>query len=173
MIDIDEDYKTFFVKISEEASCLVNNLFKNYTRFDLKEFCSIDSKYAKNLYRILKQYENLKHCKLDWEAFKNIMCIPESYEQGVVSKRVLNPSISKLNSNNHNGIPYFKDLTYQKIKVSGKGRGSVVSAIVFEFVPKHKALIEYENKDNLNVQATPPPPINSGGDETQVMIGFW
>ncbi|WDL73917.1 replication initiation protein [Helicobacter winghamensis] len=172
VIDIDEDSKTFFVKISEEASCLINNLFKNYTRFDLKEFCSIDSKYAKNLYRILKQYENLGHCKLDWESFRNIMCIPESYEHRNINQKILNPSISKLNSNNYNGIPYFKDLTYQKIKVSGKGRGGVVSAIVFEFVPKNKALINARNKQILNTEVTPPP-MNSGGDNKQVMIGFW
>ena len=100
--------------------------FNYFTKFDLNEFCSIQNKYTKTLFRLLKQYENvnenpvngLKNIVMEKKEFLEFMNCPEKYTNNTsmyVDKKILIPAIDELNK----GSQSFKNVSYQKIKEGG------------------------------------------------------
>ncbi len=56
--ETSEKEKTLSIVVSDMAYDML--FYTNYfTKFDLNEFCSIQNKYTKTLFRLLKQYENV------------------------------------------------------------------------------------------------------------------
>lgn len=106
-----------------------------FTRFELAEFISLSSKYAKTLYRLLKQYRNTGFMRMEWEEFMRIMDIPYT-RQIDIDQRILKPTIKELtkprNLFDKERVP-FKNLKYTKIKGKGRGRGGNVVGIEFRF----------------------------------------
>ncbi|MDE6958740.1 MAG: replication initiation protein [Helicobacter apodemus] len=113
---------------------LINELTKNFTRFELAEFITLSGKYTKTLYRLLKQYRQTGYMRMEWSEFARVMDIPKDYRQIDIDQRILKPALKELikprNLLDQERIP-FKSLTYQKIK---KGGNRVVE-ICFEWKP--------------------------------------
>ncbi|MGL2616977.1 replication initiation protein [Helicobacter pylori] len=97
---------------NENFGYLFNELFKNFTQFDLKQFQNIKSKYAKNIFRLLKRYEDVsfsdhrgnianKHghtlltYKYDIEGFKNFIGIP-NLRFSQIENQILIPACQEL-----------------------------------------------------------------------------
>ncbi len=97
---------------NENFSYLFNELFKNFTQFDLKQFQNIKSKYAKNIFRLLKRYEDVsfsdhrgnvanKHghtlltYKYDIEGFKNFIGTP-NLRFSQIENQILIPACQEL-----------------------------------------------------------------------------
>ena len=101
--------------------------YTNYfTKFDLNEFCSIQNKYTKTLFRLLKQYENvnenpvngLKNIVMEKKEFLEFMNCPEKYMNNMsmyIDKKILIPAINELNECSQS----FKNVSFQKIKEGG------------------------------------------------------
>ncbi|WP_301009117.1 replication initiation protein, partial [Helicobacter sp. UBA3407] len=100
--------------------------FNYFTKFDLNEFCSIQNKYTKTLFRLLKQYENvnenpasgLKNIVMEKQEFLEFMNCPEKYMNNMsmyVDKKILVPAIDELNKTSQS----FENVSYQKIKEGG------------------------------------------------------
>ena len=53
----DEEECTVTVGMWEETTYILNDIASHFTRFELSEFVSLDSKYAKRLYKLIKQYK--------------------------------------------------------------------------------------------------------------------
>ncbi len=53
------DEKTLEVEVTSKFEYIVNKLTANFTVYELAEFTSLKSTYAKTMYRILKQWKSL------------------------------------------------------------------------------------------------------------------
>ena len=127
-IDKNGDYVT--ISVNEKLTYILNQLERVFTRFELEEFTTLRSSYAKNMYRLLKQWKSVGKKSWSIEEFRRLLDIPESYPMREIDKRVLTPIETELS-------PIFKGLSINKEK---KGRGGKVTSIEFTFqaetVPK-------------------------------------
>lgn len=122
------DEGTVTIGVNPKFYFVLNELTSNFTRFELKEFIDLKSKYSKECYRRLKQFRRTGLWTVEIEEFRRILGVPESYEMKDLTKRVLKPIQEELS-------PIFKSLQIEKIKKKGaySGRGNKVTHIVFTF----------------------------------------
>lgn len=142
---------------------LLNDLFQNFTRFELAEFIALNGKYTKTLYRLLKQYRKTGQIQMEWREFLYVMDIPKDYDICDIDKRILKPAIKELTKERNlfdiKRVP-FKNLQYEKIKekgFGGRGQGGKVVGIKFTFMPETKEIettkLEKENpKNNIDIE---------------------
>lgn len=109
--------KILTVKVNPEFRYILNDFNKCFTRFELKEYISLDGKYSKLLYQHLKQYRTQGWWKVKIEDFRYEMAIPDTYANKHVMDKVIKPSLSVLRS-----CRSFKDLEVEPIQSTGRGR---------------------------------------------------
>ncbi|MCV3554081.1 replication initiation protein [Campylobacter sp. CNRCH_2013_0898h] len=132
---------------------LVNEITANFTAFELAEFIAISGKYTKTLYRLLKQYRSTGKAYFEWEEFKRIMDIPQNYLMHNIDKWILKPAIKELTKErtlfDQLRVP-FENLTFEKKKVSARGRGGKVIGIKFIFKPENIKIQTIERQEKLS-----------------------
>ena len=137
-IDKNGDYVT--ISVNEKLTYILNQLESVFTRFELEEFTTLRSSYAKNMYRLLKQWKSVGKKSWSIEEFRRLLDIPQSYPMREIDKRVLTPIETELS-------PIFKGLSINKEK---KGRGGKVTSIEFTFqaetVPKKTSSYKKYNR---------------------------
>lgn len=134
--EINKETSTLIVSVNEKFSFILNELTKDFTRFELEEFVSLKSKYSKNLYRILKQFRSTGQVIItNIEDFKGKLDCPKSYEQKYFMLKVINPAIEELKE-------YFPDLECTK-KIA-KRKGNPTIGYTFTFTPEKR----YEKKES-------------------------
>lgn len=179
----DEKAHILTIKVTESSLELINDLTSHFTSFEVREFCSISNKYAKNLYRLLKQYQATGKYIVKYNQLRQFMDVPSTYETCDVDKRVLKPSIIKLlETSPHTHKPYFENLAYEKIKEKrggqkGRGRGGSIEYIEFSFTPSILKKSQEKNKGaNSGIYTPPPTPRNSNPEinlkKEEVVISF-
>ena len=127
---INRDKQLLTVSVNEEFRFILNELVKNFTRFDLKEFIELDSKYSKTLYRLLKQYRTTGKYEVSIEDFREKMDCPKSYSNKYVMDLVIKPSLKELKEKE-----YFQNLKCEP-KYARK-RGKPVIGYIFTFTPEN------------------------------------
>ncbi len=125
--EIDVEQQTLTVAVNEKFQFVLNELIKNFTRFDLQEFIKLDSKHSKSLYRLLKQFKSIGKFEIKLDEFRKKMDILESYTNKDVMSKVINPSLKELQN-------YFIDLQCT-VQYAHK-RGKPVEGYVFTFAPE-------------------------------------
>ena len=108
---VKKEEREVSIKINQDYRFILNEIGK-FTKFDLVEFVSLKSSYAKNIFKLLKQFD--KDNKENWyqieiEQFKELLGVPKSYKMSHIDSFILNPAIEQLR-------PYFKGLRLEKIK---------------------------------------------------------
>lgn len=124
-INIEEQQLT--ISVNEEFQFILNELVKNFTRFDLNEFIKLESKYSKTLYRLLKQFKSTGRLEIKLDDFRGKIDCPESYSTKYVMDKVIKPSVQELQN-------YFIDLQCT-VKYAHK-RGRPVTGYIFTFKPE-------------------------------------
>lgn len=124
---IDIENKTLNVKVSDDFEYIVNKLTKNFTKFELAEFTSLRSTYAKTMYRILKQRKTVGEKEFKIQDFKTLLDTPEYYKPSHIDKNVLKPIEKELPQ-------YFVDLKIKKVKANTQG--TPVIAYKFTWQPE-------------------------------------
>jgi len=124
---IDSENQEVTISVNSKFSYILNELTANFTRFELNEFVSLQSKYAKNLYRLLKQYRSTGKVYFTIDDFKNKLAIPRSYALCDIDRKVLKPIQTEL-------YPLFQNFRIEKVK--SKKRGTPVTHIHFSFTPQ-------------------------------------
>lgn len=124
---IDKEKKVLIVKANKDYLYILNDLKKSFTRFELKEFVSLDSKYAKTLYRLLKQFRTTGAYITSINDFKSILSIPKSYSNKYITDKIIKPSVSSLSK-------YFNNLSCE-VQYEAK-RGRPVKGYKFTFEPE-------------------------------------
>lgn len=127
--EIDIEHQMLIVSVNQKFKFILNELVKNFTRFELNEFIELDSKYTKSLYRLLKQYRNTGRYEVDIEKFRAVMDIPKSYTNRDVMSKVISMSLKELEC-------YFLNLKCEP-KYARK-RGKPVTGYIFTFIPESR-----------------------------------
>ena len=127
--DINLENQTLTVCVNEKFKFILNELIKNFTRFDLNEFVKLDSKYSKSLYRLLKQFKSTGKLQISLEDFRRRMDILASYTNKDVMSKVINPSLKELQD-------YFTNLDCT-VQYANK-RGKPVTGYLFTFQPEER-----------------------------------
>lgn len=158
---------TLTVSVNKKFAYILNELTDNFTRFELKEFAELDSKYTKTLYRILKQYKYNGWWKPTVEEFRYVMDIPESFDNKKIMGRVIKPTIELL-------ADKFPDLKCEPIKA--QKRGAPVERYYFTFradkqIPGQQTIADYpgvlpgeaptkgrKKKTNYKIESGPSTP---------------
>lgn len=122
------DEGTVTIGVNPKFYFVLNELTSNFTRFELKEFIDLKSKYSKECYRRLKQFRKTGLWTVEIEEFRRILDIPKNYRMSEINKNILKFIEIELK-------PLFKNLQIEKIKKKGaySGRGNKVTHIVFMF----------------------------------------
>lgn len=128
--EIDVAQQTLTVAVNEHFRFILNELVKNFTRFDLQEFIKLDSKHSKSLYRLLKQFKSTGKFEIKLDEFRKRMDILESYTNKEVMSKVINPSLEELQH-------HFTDLKCT-VQYAHK-RGKPVEGYIFTFKPEKPA----------------------------------
>ncbi len=119
--------KRLIVAVNHRFKFILNDITKNFTRFELKEFVSLDSKYTKSLYRLLKQYRSTGKYEINIKKFRELMDIPNSYTNRDVMSKIINVSMKELGS-------YFQNLKCEP--QYARKRGRPVTGYIFTFTPE-------------------------------------
>ncbi|MEG2347882.1 MAG: replication initiation protein [Cetobacterium sp.] len=138
MYEIEKEKRTVAIQIHEKCRYLLNDIEK-FTKFDLMEFVSLKSSYAKNMFKMLKQFDNedsYNWYQIKLDDFIELMGIPKHYKMGNIDQRVLSPILEQLK-------PYFPKLKLEKIK-----KGVKVESLKFTWKAKKKKQVEHGTSPN-------------------------
>lgn len=102
------------VSVSPHFEYILNRLSANFTQYELQEFTSIRSTYAKTAYRLLKQWRTVGRKEFKKDEFKLLMDTPEYYQISDIDRLVINPILKQLS-------PYFENLKVKKVKSNKRG----------------------------------------------------
>lgn len=132
-IDIDPDVFTAFnlfsdfegdkrkreltVRLNPRFKYILNDLTKNFTRFELSEYVHLDGKYSKLLYQHLKQYRRSGWWQVSVEDIRRELSIPESMDTKRIVNKVLAPSIELIKT-----CKGFAELQVEVIRSPRRGR---------------------------------------------------
>ncbi|MGL4863380.1 MAG: replication initiation protein [Cetobacterium sp.] len=129
---IEKEDRIVKIKIHEDGKYLLNDIEK-FTKFDLMEFVSLKSSYAKNMFKMLKQFDNedsYNWYQIKIDDFKVMLNIPKSYKMSHIDSFVLFPIMEQLKQ-------YFQGLKLEKIK-----KGVKVESLKFTWKRKKKKQVE-------------------------------
>lgn len=97
---IDKVNQTLTVKVNSDFTWLLNEFTdknRGYTVFELHEFICLQSKYAKNLYRILKQWRTAgEYIFHSLEDFRMKLDVPDSYANRRLMEKVIRPAVKEI-----------------------------------------------------------------------------
>lgn len=116
--------KKLTVRVNPDFVYILNDLTKCFTSFELREYVSLDGRYAKQLYQQLKQYKNTGWWQVSVDDIRRRLSIPVCYKNMHIMSKVINPSMEMLRQ-----CQGFSGLSVEVIRSSGRGRG--VSAYRF------------------------------------------
>lgn len=127
---INTEDQVLTVSVNNDFKFILNEVTKNFTRFELHEFIGLDRKYSKTLYRLLKQYRHTGYYEVSIDDFRKIMDYPENYKNKYVMDKIIKPVLKELDY-------YFQDLKCEP-KYAHK-RGRPVLGYIFTFTPEGRA----------------------------------
>ncbi|MCJ8343063.1 MAG: replication initiation protein [Cetobacterium sp.] len=127
------------ITINFPVKYLLNDLMKNYTKFDLMDFVSLKSTYSKKLFKLLKQWETVKEKKFLIEEFRYELGVPKSYKMSDIDKRVFKIIMEELPK-------HFIDLKLEKIKT-----GKTITSLKFTWSRKVKKIEPKKNDDVIDI----------------------
>lgn len=135
------------VSVSPHFEYILNRLSANFTQYELKEFTTIRSTYAKTAYRLLKQWRTVGRKEFAIDEFKLLMDMPASYKACHIDRLVINPIKKQLS-------PYFVGLKVKKIKSNKRGN----PVLGYEFTWQKEVTEAYDpNKYDKPKTATKKP----------------
>ncbi len=131
--EINLKKKTLTVSVNDRFKFILNELVKNFTRFELDEFITLESKYSKNLYRLLKQYRSTGRYEVSVQDFREKMDCPKAYKNNRLIDKIIHPAIKELGQ-------FFNNLTCTQKYAREKGKP--LTGYIFTFTPEAKRKAE-------------------------------
>lgn len=133
---IDKEKQTLTVKVNPDFSWLLNEFadkIKGYTVFELQEFIGLQSKYAKNLYRILKQWRTTGEFVFNnIDDFREKLDVPDSYANRRLTEKIVNPSVREIQELDKS----FKNFKCEPLYL--KKRGKPLAGYRFTWKPEER-----------------------------------
>lgn len=162
-VDWEEDLSDMKaeVSVSPRFEYILNRLSANFTQYELQEFTTIRSTYAKTAYRLLKQWRTVGRKEFKIDEFKLLLDMPTSYKSCHIDRLVLKPILEQLS-------PYFEDLKVKKIK--SKKRGNPV--LGYEFTWKKEVTGTYD-PDKFNKPKPEPKKASKSKSSKKTNVPKW
>lgn len=133
--------KTIKIAVTNKFAFMFNDLMAQFTRFELEEFVNLRGIYPKLLYRQLKQWRMVGHWSVSFDEFKRLMNVPTSYQTKEITRRIIVPSVEKLQE-----LQSFQDLTWHYSKMHSR----TVVRVIFEW--KSQKVIDKEETWNAIIE---------------------
>lgn len=153
---IDRENQTLIIKVNAEFTWMLNEFtdkIKGYTIFELQEFVGLQSKYAKNLYRILKQWRKTgKFIFYNVDDFRERLDVPESYANRRLMEKIIKPAVKEIQALDKS----FKNFTCEPLYLHKKGKP--LAGYKFTWEPECG-----RNKDDKNKKENIKTPKSSNG----------
>lgn len=105
------------VSVNPKFKYVLNDLTKNFTRFELSEYVSLNGRYSKLLYQHLKQYRKTGWWQVSLEDIRHELSIPDTYLNKHIMDKVIKPSIEVIKT-----CKGFADLKVEVIQSPRRGR---------------------------------------------------
>lgn len=93
---IDKENETLTVTVNEPFRFILNGIVSDFTRFELAEFVSLDSRYSKTLYRKLKQFRTTGYYTVGVNELRELLGCPTSYSNKRVMGDIIKPAVEEL-----------------------------------------------------------------------------
>lgn len=135
--------RTLTVRVNPDFAFILNRISRNFTRFELREFTMLKSKYAKNLYRQLKQFRHTGHYFKTIDEFKILLDCPKSYSNKIFIRDCVKPAIDELIA-----LECFDDLVFKAHRSHKRGAPITNIEITFEAekqIPGQLNLVNFIN----------------------------
>ena len=145
------------VSVSPHFEYILNRLSANFTQYELKEFTTIRSTYAKTAYRLLKQWRTVGRKEFAIDEFKLLMDMPASYKACHIDRLVINPIKKQLS-------PYFVGLKVKKIKSNKRGN----PVLGYEFTWQKEVTEAYDPHKYDKLKNTPKKPSKKANKKSNV-----
>ena len=129
----DLNKRTLTVRVDKDCLKLLNNLGKNFTRFELQEYVKLDGRYSKLLYQHIKQYRTSGWWQVSLEELREELAIPKTVPTMNIMSKIIKPSIEVIKT-----CKGFKDLEVEVLRSPRRGR----AIVGYEF--------RWEKQRNLN-----------------------
>ena len=121
--EIDLNKETEEIGVNPKLEYILNQLSKEFTKFELEEFTNLRSSYAKTAYRQLKRFRKTGYVIFTIEQFRELLCIPKTYQIYNINQKIIKPIEAELSQ-------CFKGLKIKKVKAKG---GRTITHIEFTF----------------------------------------
>lgn len=110
------------IQVGDCFAYLFNELTQNYTAFELREFMSLHSVYAKNLYKHLKRFRRTGKWEVSIDKIRECLGVPDSYTKtNDIYRKIIEPAVDE-------NKQYFRGLKCtSNSKKGGRGRPSITS----------------------------------------------
>lgn len=143
--EIDLKKQVLIVAVNEKFQFILNELVKNFTRFDLTEFVQLDSKYSKTLYRLLKQFKYTGTYRIALNELREKMDCPIGHANKQFIQKILNPAIDELREKK----------CFESLMCSiqyAHTRGNPVEGFIFSFSPEERNKIEKKEEKKSEIK---------------------
>lgn len=118
------------VSVNKDFKFILNELSGNFTRFELKEYVSLDSRYTKQLYAQIKQRYKLRQhfWQPTVDELRQVLSIPDSYTTKRIYTLIVEPAVQTIKS-----CKGMKSLEVEVLKE--RRRGNPVKGYKFTWTP--------------------------------------
>ena len=105
------------VSVNSKFKFVLNDLTKNFTKFELSEYVGLNGRYSKLLYQHLKQYRKTGWWQVSLEDIRHELSIPDTYLNKHIMDKVIKPSIEVIKT-----CKGFADLEVEVLQSPRRGR---------------------------------------------------
>ena len=111
--------RTLTVSVNPEFKFVLNELSRNFTRFELAEYVRLDGRYAKQLYAQIRQRYRLKahFWQPTVEEIRHVLSIPDTYTTKRIYTLILEPAVQTIKS-----CRGMSDLSLEVVRSKRRGR---------------------------------------------------
>ena len=138
--EIDKEERYLEIATNPRFKYILNNMTKDFTKFELREITKLKSSYSKNAFRLLKQFKHTGYVVFTIDDFKSRFDIPKSYRMTDINKNVLTPIATELEN-------VFSNLQINKVKAK---KGRKIEKIEFTFTPEKRINLKNQSQGNKN-----------------------
>ncbi|HFD0867428.1 TPA: replication initiation protein [Enterococcus faecium] len=142
---IDKENEKVILQASNRFEFILNNISKNFTRFELETMTKLSSTYTKELYRQLMAHKDLSDGTGAWyvkvDDFRKVLSIPDSYRMSDIDRQILNTAKKEFTLIQENGRPLFEYFRVEKVKAK---KGNRISSFKIYF-KEHRLNISMHN----------------------------
>ena len=130
------------VEVYREAVKYLMYIHNKFTPIELNEFVSIESKYAKTLYRLLMMFGDTGELHVKIEKFREVLGVPQAYTTKMMNRDIIDPAVKALQK-------FFPNLTYDLIRSNRRGRPVVGYDFYFDKIERQITFNSQKDIDEI------------------------